>query len=102
MSTMTLDEINRDIHAMDEKLWHYEIRYGLRTPYFYELYRAGRLRDEDPVETRDYSDWAACYEIKQDREQRYDTLIRKALDQADIQPPTSLASLKLNTTSSSV
>jgi hypothetical protein len=99
---MTLDEITQDIHAMDEELWHYETRYGLRTPYFYELYRTGRLRDEDPVEMRDYSDWAACYEIKQDREQRYDTLVREALDQADIQPPISLASLRLNTTSFSI
>jgi len=96
---MTLDEITQEIHAMDEELWHYETRYGLRTLYFYELYRAGRLRDEDPVETRDYSDWAACYEIKQDREQRYDTLIREALDRANLQPPISLANMKLNTTS---
>lgn len=96
---MTLDEITQEIHAMDEELWHYETRYGLRTLYFYELYRAGRLRDEDPVETRDYSDWAACYEIKQDREQRYDTLIREALDRANLQPPISLANMKLNPTS---
>jgi hypothetical protein len=99
---MTPEEINQDIHAMDEELWHYEVRYGLRTPYFYELYRAGRLRDEDPIEARDYSDWAACYEIKQDREQRYDTLIREALEQANIQLPLSLTSLRLDTTSSSV
>ena len=56
MSTMTLAEINQDIHAMDEELWHYEARYGLRTAYFYELYKAGQLSDEDPVEARDHSD----------------------------------------------
>jgi hypothetical protein len=64
MSTMTLMELIQDIHAMDEELWHYEARYGLRTRYFYELYKAGQLHDEDPAEVRDYTDWAACYEIK--------------------------------------
>lgn len=96
MSTMTLTEINQDIHAMDEELWHYEARYGLRTPYFYELYKAGQLRDEDPVEARDYSDWAACYDIKQHREQLYDTLVREALQKVETQHPFSLASLKLS------
>lgn len=39
MSMMTLMELIQDIHAMDEELWHYEARYGLRSQYFYELYK---------------------------------------------------------------
>lgn len=96
MSTMTLEEINQDIHAMDEELWHYEARYGLRTPYFYQLYKAGKLSDEDPTEARDYSDWAGCYEIKQHREQLYDSMIRDTLEKAEVEQPISLASLNLN------
>ncbi|MBN1888508.1 MAG: hypothetical protein JW850_10975 [Thermoflexales bacterium] len=65
---MTLTEIIQDIHAMDEELVHYEARYGLRSQYFYELYKDGKLPDLDPLETRDYTDWAACYEIKLNRE----------------------------------
>ena len=61
MEQMTLTEVVQDIHAMDEELWHYESRYGLRTRYFLELYEAGQLHDEDSLQTRDYSDWAACY-----------------------------------------
>jgi hypothetical protein len=38
MEQMTLAEIIQDIHAMDEELWHYESRYGLRTQYFLELF----------------------------------------------------------------
>jgi len=34
MDQMTLTEIIQDIHAMDEELWHYEARYGLRTNTF--------------------------------------------------------------------
>ena len=69
MPTMTLADVIQDIHAMDEELWHYEARYGLRSQYFFELYKAGQLRDEDPSEVRDYTDWAACFEIKRHREQ---------------------------------
>lgn len=102
MSTMTLAEINQDIHAMDEELWHYEARYGLRTSYFYELYKAGQLSDEDPVEARDHSDWAACYEIKQHREQLYDTLVREVLEKVEAQHPISLARLNLTLTPAAV
>ena len=95
MSAMNLAEIFQDIHAMDQELWHYEPRYGLRTPYFYELYRAGRLPDEDPLEARDYADWAACYEIKQHREELYDSLVRNMLQAVKSQRVVSLADLRL-------
>jgi hypothetical protein len=80
---MTLEEIVSDIRAMEEKLWHYERKYSLRSPQFFELYRAGRFRDEDPAEVRDYGDWAACYDIKLDRERRYDEMIQQRLTEID-------------------
>jgi len=92
MSMMTLMELIQD---MDEELWHYESRYGLRSQYFYELYKAGQLRDEDPVETRDYTDWAACYEIKRHREELYDALVRDVLQKVKSQQAVSLTDLKL-------
>jgi hypothetical protein len=95
VSTMTLMELIQDIHAMDEELWHYEARYGLRSRYFYELYKAGRLRDEDPLEARDYTDWAACYEIKHHREELYDALVRGTLQKVKSQQAVSLADLEL-------
>ncbi len=94
MSKITLRELVQDIRAMDEDLWHYESRYGLRTQYFYELYKSGQLDDDDAVEARDYTDWAACYEIKRDREERYDALVRQTLQQTQAQPSFSLADLK--------
>ena len=80
---MALTEIISDIKAMEERLRHYERKYGLRSPQFFYLYRAGRLRDEKPTEARDYGDWAACYDIKLDREKRYDQLIRQRLAEID-------------------
>ena len=95
MFTMTLMELIQDIHVMDEELWHYEARYGLRSQYFYEFYKAGQLRDEDPVEARDYTDWTACHEIKSHREELYDALVRDTLQEARSQQTVSLADLKL-------
>ena len=95
MATLSLMDIIQDIHAMDEELWHYENRYGLRTQYFYELYKAGLLQDEDPVEARDYADWAACYEIKRHREALYDERIREVLQAVQPEEQISLADLKL-------
>lgn len=94
MEQMTLAEVIQDIHAMDEELWHYESRYGLRTQYFFELYKTGQLHDEDPLQTRDYTDWAACYEIKRHREELYETAIREMLKEAQKQAGISLSDLK--------
>jgi hypothetical protein len=99
---MTLMELIQDIHAMDEELWHYEARYGLRSQYFYELYKAGLLLDEDPAETRDYTDWAACYEIKRHREELYDASVSSVLRQIESRPVASLADLKLTLRSAAV
>lgn len=95
MARMTLLEIIQDIHAMDEELWHYESRYGLRSRYFYDLYQTGKLRDEDPVESRDYADWAACFEIRHHREELYDSLVQDALRRVKPQQRVSLADLRL-------
>lgn len=95
MSEIRLIDLVQDIHAMDEELWHYEKRYGLRSQYFYTLYRAGQLRDEDPAEARDYSDWAACYEIKQHREELYDSLVNRILTVITRKQAVSLSELRL-------
>ena len=43
---MTLDEILRDIHAMEEDLLTYERKYGVSSDTFYESYRNG----EEPAD----------------------------------------------------
>lgn len=91
---MTLQEVIADIHAMDEELRKYEKKYGLRSKYFYELYRNGALRDEEFEEVREYGDWAACYEIKLRREKMYDEMIQDFLLKVHTSPPISLSILK--------
>jgi len=67
---MTLDEILRDIHAMEEDLLTYERKYGVLSVTFYESYRNG----EEPADAAwvlDWSDWAGAYEIWLRRRRQY-------------------------------
>ena len=41
MTTMTIDEVVRDIHALAADLENYERKYGILSETFYEAYRAG-------------------------------------------------------------
>ena len=63
---MTLDQILADIHAMREDLLVLERKYGVPTEVFYEAYQRG----EEPADTAwvlDWSEWAATYELLQER-----------------------------------
>lgn len=67
---MTLDEILRDIHAMEEDLLTYERKYGVLSDTFFESYRNG----DEPADNAwvlDWSDWAGTYEIWLRRRQQY-------------------------------
>ncbi len=63
---MTLEEIIRDIHALDVELAALEEQYGLLSADFYHLYRAGELE-----QSRDFIQWSAYYETKLERESKY-------------------------------
>lgn len=63
---MTLDDVLRDIHAMREDLLMFERKYGVPTEMFYEAYKHG----EEPADASwvlDWSEWAASYQILQER-----------------------------------
>jgi hypothetical protein len=63
---MTLDQILADIHAMREDLLVFERKYGVPTEVFYKAYQRG----EEPADTAwvlDWSEWAATYELLQER-----------------------------------
>jgi hypothetical protein len=72
---MTIDEVIRDIHALEADLENYERKYGILSETFYEAYRTG----EEPVDDAwvlDWSDWAGAYEISQQRRQEYQAMLR--------------------------
>lgn len=71
---MTLNEIIQDIHGLEAELAQLEKRYGLLSPDFYHLYKAGELD-----QSRDFIQWVGYYEAKLERETRY----------REMMPPTS-------------
>ena len=73
---MTLDEIVRDIHALEGDLDTYERKSGVLPETFYESYTAG----EEPADDAwmlDWSDWAGAYELWLRRKQQYQDAIRQ-------------------------
>lgn len=82
MRAMTLEDVLRDIHALNRELEAFEEKYGLLSKDFYELYVRGKLRDEEIEEIDEYGQWAAVYRMKQHRESLYDELIREELQAA--------------------
>src|SRR6266571_3944817 len=72
---MRIDEIVRDIHALEADLENYERKYGVLSETFYEAYCAGQEPDDDAW-MLDWSDWAGAYEISQRRRQEYQDLMR--------------------------
>lgn len=81
--TITLDGILRDIHAMQENLLVFERKYGVPSEIFYEAYQHG----EEPADSAwvlDWSQWAAIYEILQDRRAQYAKAVRQLFADASI------------------
>jgi len=77
---MTLDEILRDIHALEEDLLVFERKYGVLSDTFYQAYQRG----EEPSNESwvlEWSDWAATYELFQERRKRYGETVEQFLTQ---------------------
>jgi hypothetical protein len=77
---MTLDEILRDIHALEEDLLVFERKYGVLSDTFYQAYQQG---EEPPNQSwvLDWSEWAATYELVQERRTQYGKLVEQLLTQ---------------------
>jgi len=87
---MTLEEILQDIHGLDTRLRELEQRYGLLSEDFYTLYRLGELE-----QSRDLIRWVGYYELRQERQRKYATVLRErllALRRASAGAPISLHS----------
>ncbi len=83
MTTMTIDEVVRDIHALSADLENYERKYGILSETFYEAYCAGQ-EPADDVWVLDWSDWAGAYEISLRRHQEYQDLLRSLTSQTSL------------------
>ena len=71
---MTLPELVRYIHRLEDDLHTYERKYGILSETFYVSYQAG----EEPLDDAwvlDWSDWAAAYVLWIERKQQYQSLL---------------------------
>jgi hypothetical protein len=78
---MTLDEVFRDLQALREDLLVFERKYNIPTEVFYQAFREGE-EPADQAWVLDWSEWAATFELLEDRLAQYkqgaDLLLREA------------------------
>lgn len=71
MQEVSLHDLIIEIHALDRKLQTLEEKYSLLSEDFYQLYEAGRLRDEELDEIDEFGQWAAMYRMRTRRLAQY-------------------------------
>lgn len=79
MQPMPVRDLISDIHALDRELQLLEEKYNLLSEDFYQLYEAGRLRDEVIEEIDDYGRWAALFRMRLRRKEQYDQVKRRTM-----------------------
>jgi len=75
---MTIDELLKDIHAIQDHLKKFEEKYKLISSDFYKLYKANKLEL-----SRDFIKWLGFYEIMLDRESEYKKLLKEQISEYD-------------------
>jgi hypothetical protein len=75
MSTVTLDDILQDIHALEQDMLVYERKYGVLSDTFYESYTSGE-EPADDAWVRDWTAWASAYKLWLRRREQYQTAIQ--------------------------
>jgi len=71
---MTIDELIRSIHDLENYLKKFEEKYRLRSEDFYRLASAGKLE-----QSSDFIEWLGVYEIKLKRERKYQQQLAEML-----------------------
>lgn len=73
---MTLDELIRSLHDLENYLSKFEGKYRLRSEDFYRLATANKLE-----QSNDFIEWLGVYEIKLKRERKYQQRLAEMLGQ---------------------
>lgn len=80
---MKVNDVVRDIHALESDLKNYERKYGVLSETFYEAYQSGEEPAEDAW-VMDWSDWSGAYEIWLHRREQYREMIRTLTAQSTL------------------
>ncbi|MBL7063221.1 MAG: hypothetical protein ISS49_03295 [Anaerolineae bacterium] len=74
---MNIRELVNSMLTIEERLWPFEKRYGLKSAEFHHLVKSGRLEDLDGREdTPDLLEWLGLYELWLDCKSEYDRLVQ--------------------------
>jgi hypothetical protein len=71
---MTLSELIKSIHDLENHLNKFEEKYKLRSEEFYQLATNGKIE-----QSSDFIEWLGIYEIKRKREQKYQEILTRML-----------------------
>ncbi len=93
-ATLTAEQLLQDIYQSAASLRWFEQKFGLLSETFYHLFQQGKLQDEDPDEITECLEWAAQWEIYEDRRRRYNEAIERRLQQ--LPTPSSLRDLQVS------
>lgn len=74
MNQLTLEELLQDIHGLDKQLSTLEQAYGMLSEDMYKLYQLGEWE-----QSRDLIRWVGYYELRQERQKAYATVLREHL-----------------------
>jgi hypothetical protein len=81
-STLTLQDLIGDIHALNEDLAMYERKYGVLSETFHEAYQRGEEPDDESW-VLDWADWAGAYKIWLRRHKQYERTIDSLRQQSE-------------------
>jgi hypothetical protein len=93
---MTLAEIIQDLYALDARLRAVELKYGVTSSDFYQLYQQGLLDDDGYEQSTEFTRWASAYTLKQKRLAAFEAASRHFVKQLQPQLPNQPLHLKPN------
>jgi hypothetical protein len=93
---MTLSEIIQDLYALEARLRAFELKYGVTSGDFYQLYQQGLLDDEGYEQSTEFTRWASAYALKQKRLATFEAASRQFVQQLKPQLPTEALRLTPN------
>lgn len=76
---MTLGELIKSIHELEDYLNKFEEKYLLRSEDFYNLAVENKLE-----QSRDFIEWLGIYKIKLKREQKYQKFLSQKVSKKDL------------------
>lgn len=90
---MTLAEIIQDIYALDARLRAFELKYGVTSKDFHQLYQEGLLDDDGFEQSTEFTRWSSAYMLKQKRLSAFEAASQQFIE--GLQPQSTSQSLHL-------